>query len=235
LARYQACLEVGEDGTCMAHVPELIGCVAVGRTREETLERLRTAVSEHLAWLAEHREVPAPSAESERVDIEVVEEASMPGSYPREPGDPVAFFAADEEPLSYHDLQTGVRLMEHARSDLLEFLRDVPDSLLDWRPSLDEPSIAELLVAMAHAEASYLDALEEQSERYPFPQLAAIRSWAYHRLSRLTEAELSRLTTHSDEKWSARKVLRRLLEDDREHTAYVHSLLARYHRDPPGG
>ena len=63
--------------------------------------------------------------------------------------------------------------------------------------------------------------------------MAAIRSWVYHRLSRLTETELSRLTTHRDEKWSARKVLRRLLEDDREHTAYIHSLLARYHRNPP--
>ena len=233
MARYQACLEVGEDGTCMAHVPELIGCVAVGRTREEALERLRTAVSEHLAWLAEHREVPVSPAESEEVEIEVVEEVSTPGSYPRKPGEPVAFFATDEEPLPYHDLQTAVRLMEHARRDLLEFLRGVPDSLLDWRPSFDEPSIAELLVAMANAEASYLAYLDDKLERYPFPQLAAIRSWVYHRLSRLTEAELSRLTTRGDEKWSARKVLRRLLEDDREHTTYVHSLLARYHRDPP--
>ena len=153
----------------MAHVPELIGCVAVGSTREETLERLRTAVSEHLAWLAEHREVQAPSAESEDVEIEVVEEVSTPGSYPRKPGEPVVFFAADEEALSYHDLQTAVRLMEHARRDLLEFLLDVPDSLLDWRPSFDEPSIAELLVAMAHAEATYLACLDEAPQRISLP------------------------------------------------------------------
>jgi len=233
LARYQVCLEVGEDGMCMAHVPELLGCVAVGSTREETLWRLRGAISEHLAWLAEHREMPAPCAESERVEIEVVEEVSTPGSYPRKPGEPAAFFATDKELLSHHDLQTAVRLMEHARSDMLEFLRDVPDSLLHWRPGPDEPSIAELLLRIAHAEASYLACLEEESERYPFPQLAAIRSWAYHRLSRLTEAELSRLTTHCDEKWSARKVLRRLLEDDRQHTAYIRSLLARYRRNLP--
>jgi len=217
----------------MAHVPELLGCVAVGSTREETLWRLRGAISEHLAWLAEHREMPAPCAESERVEIEVVEEVSTPGSYPRKPGEPAAFFATDKELLSHHDLQTAVRLMEHARSDMLEFLRDVPDSLLHWRPGPDEPSIAELLLRIAHAEASYLACLEEESERYPFPQLAAIRSWAYHRLSRLTEAELSRLTTHCDEKWSARKVLRRLLEDDRQHTAYIRSLLARYRRNLP--
>ena len=233
MARYQVCLEVGEDGTCMAHVPELLGCFAVGSTREEALQRLRGAIAEYLAWLAKHREAPAPSNESERVEIEVVEEVSTSGSYPRKAGEPVAFLAADQEPMSYHDLQTAVRLMEHARRDLLEFLRDVPDSLLHWRPGPDEPSIAETLLHMAHVEASYLARLEEESQQSPFPQLAAVRSWAYHRLSRLTEAELLRLTTHRGEKWSARKVLRRFLEHDQEHTAHIRSLLARYHRDQP--
>jgi predicted RNase H-like HicB family nuclease/uncharacterized damage-inducible protein DinB len=233
LARYRVCLEVGEDGTCMAHVPELMGCFAVGSTREETLDRLRGAISEYLDWLARHREVPAASAEPEEVEIEVVEQVSTGSGYPRKPGEPVAFFAADEEALSHHDLQTAVRLMEHARHDLLEFLRDVPESLLHWRPGPDEPSIAETLLHMAHAEASYLACLEEESRQSAFPQLAAIRSWAYHRLSRLTDAELSRLTTHRGEKWSPRKVLRRFLEHDREHTAYIHSLLAHYHRKPP--
>jgi predicted RNase H-like HicB family nuclease len=233
LARYQVCLEVGEDGTCMAHVPELLGCFAVGSTREEALQRLRGAIAEYLAWLAKHREAPAPSNESERVEIEVVEEVSTSGSYPRKAGEPVAFLAADQEPMSYHDLQTAVRLMEHARRDLLEFLRDVPDSLLHWRPGPDEPSIAETLLHMAQVEASYLARLEEESQQPPFPQLAAVRSWAYHRLSRLTEAELSRLTTHRGERWSARKVLRRFLEHDWEQTAYIRSLLARYHRNQP--
>jgi hypothetical protein len=88
---------------------------------------------------------------------------------------------------------------------------------------------------MAHAEASYTARLEEESERSPFPQMAAIRSWAYHRLSRLTEAELSRLTTHRGEKWSARKVLRRFLEHDQEHSAHIRSLVARYRRNLPNG
>ena len=231
MARYRVCLEVGENGTCMAHVPELIGCFAVGSTREETLKRLRSAITEYLAWLAEHREVPVSSAESDEVEIEVVEEVSTPVSYPRKPEEPVAFFAADGEPLSYHDLQTVVRLMEHARRDLLEFLRDAPEGLLHWRPGPDEPSIAETLLHVAHVEANYLAHLEEEPQQPPFPQLAAVRSWAYHRLGRLTDAELSRLTTHRDEKWSARKVLRRFLEHDREHTAHIRSLLARYHRD----
>jgi uncharacterized damage-inducible protein DinB len=86
---------------------------------------------------------------------------------------------------------------------------------------------------MAHVEASYLASLEEESQQSPFPQVAAVRSWAYHRLSRLTEAELLRLTTHGDEKWSARKVLRRFLEHDREHTASIRSLLAHYSRNLP--
>jgi predicted RNase H-like HicB family nuclease len=217
----------------MAHVPELIGCFAVGSTREETLERLRRNIAEYLDWLAGHGETPAPTTDSEVVEIEVGEEASVPGSYPLNPGDPVAFFNADGEPFSRYDVQTTVRLIEHARSDLLEFLRDVPDNLLHWRPGTDEWSIAQTLLHMAHAEASYIARLDDESERSPFPQLAAIRSWAYHRLSRLTEAELSRVTTHRGEKWSVRKVLRRFLEHDREHTAHIRSVVARYHRSLP--
>jgi predicted RNase H-like HicB family nuclease/uncharacterized damage-inducible protein DinB len=233
LARYRVCLEVAGDGTCMAHVPELMGCFAVGSTREEALERLHGAVTEYLAWLAEHGEAPALSTESEVAEMEVGEEVSTPGSYPREPGDPIAFFAADREAFSYHELQTAVRLIEHARRDLLEFLRDVPEGVLHWRPGPEEWSIGETLLHMAHAEASYIARLDDESERSPFPQMAAIRSWAYHRLSRLTEAELSRLTTHRGEQWSARKVLRRFLEHDREHTAYIRSLVARYRRNLP--
>jgi predicted RNase H-like HicB family nuclease len=217
----------------MAHVPELLGCFAVGSTPDEALERLRRTITEYLTWLISHDEAPAPSADTAEVEIEIAEEVSTPGSYPRRPGESLAFFAAEEEPLSYHDLQTAVRLMEHARRDLLEFLRDVPETLLHWQPGPDEWSIAETLLHMAHAEASYIARLDEQSERTPFPQLTAIRSWAYHRLGRLTEVELSRVTVHRGEKWSARKVLRRFLEHDREHTAYIRSLLARYRRTPP--
>ena len=224
---------MGSDGTCMAHVPELIGCFAVGSTREDALLRLRGAIDEYLGWLAEHGEAPESLAGADDPEIEVVEEISTPGSYPGNPGQSLACFAADEEPLPHHELQTTIRLMEQARRDLLEFLRDVPDSLLHWRPGPEEPSIAESLLHMAHAEASYLARLEEKSEHSPFAQMAAIRSWAYHRLGRLTEAELSRTTTHRGEKWSARKVLRRFLEHDREHTAYIRHVLARYRRDSP--
>lgn len=34
MARYHVNLEVGSDGTCMAHVIELPGCIAFGPTRE---------------------------------------------------------------------------------------------------------------------------------------------------------------------------------------------------------
>jgi predicted RNase H-like HicB family nuclease len=231
VALYKVCLEIAKDGTCMAHVPELAGCFAVGSTREEALERLRRAITEYLTWLAALGETGAPSAETAEVEVEVAEEVSTDGSYPRQPGEPLAFFTADEEPLSHHDLQTAMRLMERARRDLLEFLRDVPNEILQWRPGPHEWSVAETLLHMAQAEASYIARLEEQSEPTPFPQLAAIRSWAYHRLGRLTDPELSRVTVHRGERWSARKVLRRFLEHDRAHTAYIRGLLARYRRD----
>jgi predicted RNase H-like HicB family nuclease len=45
-----------------AHAPELPGCVATGRTVDETRERMQKAIAMHLAAMREDGdEIPAPS------------------------------------------------------------------------------------------------------------------------------------------------------------------------------
>ena len=46
-----------------AHVPDLPGCIATGRTREQTLDRMRRAIELHLRAMREDGDpVPAPSS-----------------------------------------------------------------------------------------------------------------------------------------------------------------------------
>lgn len=53
-----------------AYVPDLPGCVAVGETREETLELVREAIQLHIESLQEHGEpVPSPHATAERIAV----------------------------------------------------------------------------------------------------------------------------------------------------------------------
>lgn len=53
-----------------AYVPDLPGCVAAGKTRQETERLIREAITFHLEGLrAEHQPIPEPSAYIEAVEV----------------------------------------------------------------------------------------------------------------------------------------------------------------------
>ena len=53
-----------------AYVPDLPGCVATGRSREEALVEIRQAIGLHIESLREHGEpVPQPQATTEVVEV----------------------------------------------------------------------------------------------------------------------------------------------------------------------
>ena len=67
-----------------AYVPDLPGCVATGRTREETLAEIREAIALHIESLREHGEpVPPPQATTEVVEVAAARgHRSMPSPHP---------------------------------------------------------------------------------------------------------------------------------------------------------
>lgn len=68
--RYLVVLEKGPT-SFGAHVPDLPGCIAVGKSKQEALTLIREAIEFHLEGLKlEGQPVPAPASSSELVDIE---------------------------------------------------------------------------------------------------------------------------------------------------------------------
>ena len=68
--KYLVVVEHGKD-TWGAHVPDLPGCIAAGKTREEVLRLIREAVAVHIEGLHEAGEtVPTPSSEGEVIDVD---------------------------------------------------------------------------------------------------------------------------------------------------------------------
>ena len=54
-----------------AHVPDLPGCIAVGKTRAEVVKRVAEAIEFHLEGLREAGEpIPAPRSEARVVNVE---------------------------------------------------------------------------------------------------------------------------------------------------------------------
>jgi predicted RNase H-like HicB family nuclease len=74
---YTVILEPGENNWS-AHVPDLPGCIATGKTREATLEQMREAIAFHIEGMRLNGEViPEPSTESDRVLVAVAAEGEM--------------------------------------------------------------------------------------------------------------------------------------------------------------
>ena len=66
---YVVILEPSETGFG-AYAPDLPGCVAVGETREETLQLMKEAISFHLEGLREDGQpIPAPHSIVERIAV----------------------------------------------------------------------------------------------------------------------------------------------------------------------
>ena len=66
---YVVVFEHGE-GTYGAYVPDLPGCVAVGETKEEATELIRTAISMHLEAMKEDgMPIPDPTSTVESIKV----------------------------------------------------------------------------------------------------------------------------------------------------------------------
>ena len=235
---YPVYLETGTDGRCLAHVPDQPGCVVRAASRDEVLQRLPQAIRDHHAWLRHHGE-PAPQVK-EPVEVQVAGEST--GFGPFDPGDAAALFPPDQRGILPQEMEEHLRLMAHSRADLLALVRELPGELLDWKPDPQSFTIRRLLRHVGNAEQWYVSRLVPPETLPPdwqgdedlpiFEFLDMERRTAVARLRQLTESELSGVffptvwTDHPHEAWTARKVLRRFLEHEREHTVQAREILA---------
>lgn len=68
--KYRVVIEKGETGFG-AHVPDLPGCIAAGKTRDEALELIKEAIEFHIEGLLEAGEpVPPPSSSGELIEVD---------------------------------------------------------------------------------------------------------------------------------------------------------------------
>lgn len=69
MTEYTVILERGPRNWS-GYVPDLPGCIATGKTREETESRLREAIELHIAFLLEEGDpIPEPTTEATRIAV----------------------------------------------------------------------------------------------------------------------------------------------------------------------
>jgi len=238
---YDIYLELGTAGECMAHVPDLPGCIARANSQKAALAALPDVIRAYHVWLRQHGEdVPQPA---EPITLHIVE--TNTGFVPFWRGSRAALFAPDRVPVSRDEMELYFRRAGYSRDDLLALVHGLSDEMLDWKANETTMSIHEILRHIGNAEEWYVSRLVNPETLPPewghdknlpiFEFLDMERRTAFERLRLLTDRELADVfcptyyTNHPEELWTARKALRRFLEHEREHIAHIREVLCMMH------
>jgi predicted RNase H-like HicB family nuclease/uncharacterized damage-inducible protein DinB len=218
--RYAVCLESDTGGWSMAHVADLPGCYATADDPWAALQALLPAIPAYWAWLRRHG-APAPGpADLGEVSLGVIEtmQSDTPG--------PHALFEYEVAPLSRQAVAGCLERLTYTRRDLLDLVSDLPAGMLAPGPA---QTVGGILAHLAATEQAYTDLLgppaREKTLAAPLDRLADVRAAAVQQISSLPDDDYGRIFLHAGERWNMRKLLRRMLEHEREHTAQIAGLL----------
>lgn len=190
------------------------GCFATGRDEHSALAALPASIERYLAIVdgAGAGPLPRPSG-----SVEVVErfQCFWHGTY-----EVSAFFASDADSVGEWEVAFARALLSATRERLL----DAAGRATPWRAG--ERSVGEVLHHVANAEWFYGSRLAADPEAVrsfgyggdpdPLKRLKLVRAWALERIAKLPSLDdLER--THSGERWTARKVIRRYIYHELEH------------------
>ena len=212
--KYLVYIETGGDPITrqgpVAHVPDLPGASARGETIEEAKEKIRDAIKEYVRLLRDVGERVPRYSEGIELEFEEVDGTT---------------FLTDYDALRPNEMETLFRWMAISRQELMDLVKELPEETTDWKPTEEASSIREILCHLAEADLWYTDRLKQWPEA-PLFRLAAARGVALERLRDLSEEKRASVTTFGGEEWTPRKVMRRMLEHEREHIHEIRELLA---------
>jgi hypothetical protein len=227
-------LENNFEHRSLAWALDLPGCFSFGTNPSEALAAMPKAVLGYKAWLESHTG-DSWVAEMGDFDIRLVEtfeDYSIDENFEMaETGYEVnAWFHHDWKPLRKTDIQRGLQLLKWSRADLMEMVNAVPLDRFDLVLPQERWSIRGVLGHIAGAEFWYLSRLDLASgsrEDLPgdiFERLHHVRSLLDAALPTLEDSD--QVCGKNGELWSPRKVLRRALWHELDHTNHILKLLS---------
>lgn len=216
-----------EPNHWIAWAVDLPGCFSSAITAHGAITNAPRKVAEYFSWLSRH--------DGSLLIVDDIIETRVSETFQSftssEDSDYLvnAFFENDRQPLGYWDVEIALQLLRWTRQDLLDALHSVAqDSLKASISGEVRGSIAGIIDHIAIAENWYFGQLGYGLERADLPsdpleKLARVRENTRGQLVKLIGDE--RIAKDSDELWSARKVVRRTLWHERDHTQHIERLL----------
>lgn len=209
-----------EPNHWIAWALNLPACYSSANTITDAVAHAPQKIAEYFSWLLSHdRLMPIIN---EPIEVEVVE--TFHSFISSENPDYIvnAFFKDDYRPWGYWDNEIALRLLDWTRQDLLGVIHSTTqDQLTQAIMGEVHGSIMGILNHIASAENWYFNQLGYGLERAQLPsdtleKLIVVRTNTREQLIKLIGDE--RIIKNCDELWSARKIVRRTLWHERDHT-----------------
>jgi len=223
-------LENGDENRSVAWALDFPGCFAYGADSSEALVRVVPAYLAYRSWIRHHGGLPG-LPEDRELDVKLVESWNVywiDEDFEKGPGKPYAvnaWFHEDWKPLTRAEGRRAAALLQWAREDLLAALAGLTAAELDTERPGERWSIRGIARHVANAEWWYLERLGLAGvERAALPEdvlerLGVVRARLLHVLPDLEGLDL--VVGRNGEFWSPRKLIRRALWHERDHTDHI--------------
>jgi uncharacterized damage-inducible protein DinB len=210
------------------------GCYAYGGNEEEALANSTTAILKHAEWINHHEPSWIPVNEGFESHVEQVwTDYTINDEFDRiekDGYDVEPFFEHDWKRLTATDIERGLKLLAWSHADLLDVLEKLTPEQWTIKKEGERWDIAGIVKHVGGAEWWYLDRLGLAFPRADVPQEPLERLQKVRELTNelLPAFNGSKQVVGVDgEFWSPRKVLRRALWHERDHTEHIRKLLSR--------
>jgi predicted RNase H-like HicB family nuclease len=212
----------------MVHVPELLGCIATGRTSDDAVAASPDAIRQFLRFVSKHGEKADAKAPFKTTVVEHLDEANRwLGN-----GSPYATYAPDLAPVTAKELDVLLRRFSAMREALASWAESASTKDLERGANDSSRTSRSILLHVVPGPGSYLSPVVGGTKGFSATQSAVERgelsiaegirrvgAMAVEVARGTTEAQRTAVIERPREVRTLRKALRRILEHDWEHLA----------------
>jgi hypothetical protein len=231
---FQAGIENHFEGRSIAWALEHPGCFAYGVTGDGAVLNLESALSKYAGWVLHHETRTWLSFSENDIVFEI--NGTWDVYYINDDLDKVtetdgysvdSFFPYDWKPLTALEIKRALAISMWTRDDLLKSIQGLSQEKLEATYSGERWSIKGILGHVGGAEWWYLDQLglafpRDQLPEEPLARLEKVRKQFNSALFKLDGVK--QVVAVDGEFWSPRKLLRRALWHERDHTEHIRKL-----------
>lgn len=231
---FQVGIENNNEGRSIAWALEHPGCFAYGTNANGAVSNLESALSRYASWIVRHDTRTWLTFSD--TEIEIVINGKWDVYYINDDLDIAneadgynvdSFFPYDWKPLTELEIKRGLALLTWSRDDLLRSVQGLTLEKLEATYPGERWSIKGILGHVGSAEWWCLERLglsfpREQLPEEPLERLEKVRKQLNSALFRLDGVK--KVIGVDGEFWSPRKLLRRVMWHERDHTEHIRKL-----------